>query len=264
MAEEKSPLPQKSKITSQQLEKRIGKTLKQLEFQWRTPKVEDTTKKESWIYHYIARAVKYIAEIIKSIVDKIIDFFKSKMPSNPAEKLSGFKLFLMNTWLVLKYLIPLLLVIFIAFVLWRKFKHRKLNTNQDVSSTDRRPDLRKEDVVADELEEHEWLKLSAELLDKGEFRLALRALYLACICALAQRKLLLVKRYKTDYEYLRELRRRAHTFPEAILVFENNVGIFQRIWYGNYPVDREILDKYMEDSKVLFSAKEEESDQNEE
>ena len=252
-ADTKAPLPQKkTEVTSKQLENHINETLKQLEFQWRQPKT--APEEESWIAKYLKLAFKYLGEVIDSIFNFLRDFFKKNVPSDSSEKLSGFKLFLMNTWEVLKYLLPSLLIILIAIIIVRRArKHRK--DNNVLTSIARRPDLTKENVVADELEEHEWLKLGRELLDNGEFRLALRAFYLACISALAQRKLLLVRPYKTDYEYLRELRRRAHVLPEIISVFENNVSIFQQIWYGDYPVNRELLDKYVKNSKVLFSEK---------
>jgi len=247
----KPPPPrQKTEITGRQLEKRIDETLKQLEFQWRQPKT--VTEEESWIAKYLRLVLKYIGEVIQSILDFLRDFFKKNMSPDSSAKLSGFKLFLMNVWMVLKYLIPVLLITLIAFIILRKLRNRKKDKNI-VSRAARRPDLTKENVIADELEEYEWLKLGRELLDKGELRLALRAFYLACISALAQRKLLLVRPYKTDYEYLRELRRRAHIMPETISVFENNVGVFQQIWYGDYPVSRELLDKYVERSKIIFS-----------
>ncbi len=253
-------LEKKTELSSKKLEKNINKTLQQLQFQWRTPKQAE--EKQSWIFSYLKIALEYLRDTIHSIVDYIRDLFKSSN-TDVSKTLSGFKLFMVNTWKVLKYLVPILLILTILFILWRKFRSKKITSTTNLSNSARRPDLTKEDVVADELQEHEWLKLSKELLDKGDFRLALRALYLAGISALSQRRLLLVRPYKTDYEYLHELRRRAHTMPNEILVFENNVSVFQRIWYGDYPVDREVLDEYMERSKILFSEKKPESEETE-
>jgi len=46
------------------------------------------------------------------------------------------------------------------------------------------PDLADENIRADQLPEDGWTKLARELLERGEFRLAMRAFYLASLAHL--------------------------------------------------------------------------------
>jgi hypothetical protein len=255
-----SPASRENRISAVQLEKQIDKTLDNLEFQWRSP--HKVSREESWIKYYIMKALEYCMKTLESIIEYIVDFFRSKSKSSSSSSGSGIGALFLGLLNILKFLIPALLIAIIAVIAWRKFRNRGKTGNTKLVSSERRPDLTRKDITANELEEQEWLKLSSELLEKGEFKLSLRALYLACISALAQRKLLLVRRYKTDYEYLNELRRRAHAMPQLIPVFENNVSIFQRVWYGDYPADRTMIEQYLERSKILFPEKQPEKPEN--
>ena len=70
------------------------------------------------------------------------------------------------------------------------------------------PDIADENVRADQLPEDGWTKLARELLERGEFRLAMRAFYLASLSHLAARNLISIARFKSNRDYERELRRR--------------------------------------------------------
>src|SRR5262249_14599871 len=58
------------------------------------------------------------------------------------------------------------------------------------------PDLRDENLGADQLPEDGWAKLARELLAGGDLRLALRAFYLASLAHLAQRNLIRLEKFK--------------------------------------------------------------------
>jgi hypothetical protein len=240
-----------AEISHKQIAESISETRGNLEFQWRTPGKQISDTQESWIWKYLSRALEYCGKKLGKLIEYIRDLFKKYFPEAPENK--NLKSFLKGSWNILKYLVPVLLVIVISIIILRKALGKQKNKSAPLSSSKRRPDLTREDIAANELEEDEWLKLCRELLDQKEYKLALRAFYLGCICALAKRKLLLAARHKTDYEYLDELRRRAHTMPETIEIFTNNIITFQRVWYGNHSVSRELLDKYIEDSKILLS-----------
>jgi uncharacterized membrane protein len=247
-----SNIADSKKANAQQLENNMNKTLSKLEYQWRQPQKIKESNKRNWMLNYISKAIDYCYNQLGNLMDYLKDLFSSRDETSSSST-TGMQKFLLGVWKILCYAIPILLALIILYVAYKKFRNRKTYSTQELKSHSRNPDLNREDVAADELEEHEWLKLSYELIDKKEFRLALRALFLACIRALAQRNLLLVTRYKTDYEYLNELRRRAHSLPKIISAFENNVCVFQQVWYGDYPVSRELFDKYMTDSKLLLS-----------
>ena len=81
-------------------------------------------------------------------------------------------------------------------------------------------------------------------MGKGELRLALRALYLAGLAHLAQRDMIRVAKFKSNRDYERELRRRARALPELQAAFAENVGIFDRVWYGLHDVTQESLQRF--------------------
>ena len=106
------------------------------------------------------------------------------------------------------------------------------------------PDLADENVRADQLPEDGWTKLARELLERGEFRLAMRAFYLASLAHLAERDLISIARFKSNREYERELHRRAHSFPELLAVFSDNISVFERIWYGTHEASGELVHQF--------------------
>ena len=99
------------------------------------------------------------------------------------------------------------------------------------------PDITDESVGADQLPEDGWTKMAHELLARGEFRLALRAFYLASLAHLAERNLISLARFKSNHDYERELTRRAHAFPALLELFEETVSAFDRVGYSPHALD---------------------------
>ena len=87
--------------------------------------------------------------------------------------------------------------------------------------------------------EDEWLKLANEMLAKGDLRLALRAFYLATLAHLAAREIVSIARFKSNRDYQAEVNRRARGAAELRTAFTENVGAFDRAWYGLYEVTAE-------------------------
>jgi hypothetical protein len=126
--------------------------------------------------------------------------------------------------------------------LWRQGgKRRELVVAEVVSA---RPDLNDENVTAAQLPEDEWLKLARELLDQGDLRLALRALYLATLAHLASREIVSIARFKSNHDYENEVNRRARGLPELREAFAANVHSFDRTWYGLYEVTSDALAQF--------------------
>ena len=69
-----------------------------------------------------------------------------------------------------------------AFIFIRIWQRRRVKPVETIStSAIPVPDLTDEKVKADDLSTNRWLSLAGELADKGELRLAMRALYLATL-----------------------------------------------------------------------------------
>lgn len=90
-------------------------------------------------------------------------------------------------------------------------------------------------LSAEQLPEDRWRALAREAVERGDIRVALRALYLSALAWLGDQQWLKLHSGKTDHQYEQELRRRAHTYPEALLTFVNLLQVFERAWYGWQP-----------------------------
>jgi hypothetical protein len=113
--------------------------------------------------------------------------------------------------------------------------------------------LADESLTADRLPESEWLALADEWMEKGDFRLALRASYLAALNFLSARDLVSLKRWKSGLDYRRELARRARSKPELPLAFTRGVAIFEQGWYGRHVVDRAMAESLVNGFKEMRS-----------
>lgn len=84
------------------------------------------------------------------------------------------------------------------------------------------------------------LKRAQRLSAAGDYRTAVRYLYLSSLLLLEERGLLRYNRSLTNREYLRSL---AH-MPQLAAVFRDIVEVFDRVWYGFQPLDQAQYDRY--------------------
>src|SRR5207244_12646346 len=68
------------------------------------------------------------------------------------------------------------------------------------------------------------------------YRLAIRAWYLAHLAWLGRHELIAIHPGKTNREYEKELRRRARGVTGAPQLFAVNMAAFERTWYGMHQV----------------------------
>ena len=120
----------------------------------------------------------------------------------------------------------------LVWIIWRQAKRNQLSilTARAVAAV--APDLRDENVQAALLPEEGWLALAREQAARGEWRLALRALYLALLARLAADRLITLASFKTNLDYERELRRRALSRTEIVGRFTARRREFESAWYG--------------------------------
>lgn len=132
----------------------------------------------------------------------------------------------------------------LAIFLYRGWRGRRKTPTAVAEAVLPVPDLADENIRADQLPEDGWTKLARELMERGEFRLAMRAFYLASLAHLAARNLISIARFKSNRDYERELRRRAHAFPNLLATFGDNLFDFERIWYGMHEVNGELVGRF--------------------
>ncbi len=76
----------------------------------------------------------------------------------------------------------------------------------------------------------------------GDYRTAVRYLYLSTLLALDERDILRYDRAATNREYLR----RVVDQPDLHTLLRDVVDVFDRVWYGFQPISRETYDTYAE------------------
>ncbi|MGB0581363.1 MAG: DUF4129 domain-containing protein, partial [Limisphaerales bacterium] len=244
------PGPQPSGERTKQLDRRIQDVLERPEFSWRSPRQEPAVEAEEGmggtlsktVADLAARAMEKLADGVRAVVDWLGDRFDSDSKKRKRRTRSS-----SEGWdwggIVDKALWVLAFAVAIAFIFLgvRLWKQRPVSIAMAEPVA---PDLTAEDVTADELPEDDWLNLAHDLLNKGDSRLALRALYLACLAHLGERELVTISRAKSNREYQRELKRRARLLEELRSAFTENVQSFERVWYGVHEVTRAMFDHF--------------------
>ncbi|HXR04202.1 MAG TPA: hypothetical protein VN836_05795, partial [Verrucomicrobiae bacterium] len=142
-------------------------------------------------------------------------------------------------------------LIILLYRVWRDWRSPPVIASVPIQPA---PDIRDENVGADQLPEDGWTKLGRELLERGELRLAMRAFYLASLSYLAGRNLISIARFKSNRDYERELRRRGHSFPDLQVVFGDNLTSFERIWYGLHEVNQELVNRFVANVERMKAA----------
>ncbi len=145
-----------------------------------------------------------------------------------------------------------LVFVILGIVMWRIFQQRRLQTVTETAQGESAlPDLTEEHIAADALPEEEWRTIASKLMAEGKFRLALRALYLASLAYLGRQNLIVIQLFKSNRDYLREVQRRQHAFPEMQNPFLQNIRLFEQSWYGEYDVTPEILESFTQNQERI-------------
>jgi hypothetical protein len=236
-------------VRPNELNTTIEQVMQRPEYTWRLPREKHIDKKEKGaIASFVDGILQWIVTSGKKVrtwIDQLAKWLRPRTSTNPS---TGSRLGL--DWLFGVQGLILLLVVVVAgllvFLLVRLWRYRDRAGVEEVAAQAiiPVPDLTDEDVAADQLPEDGWITMARDLLSRGDLRLALRAFYLATLAHLAQRNLVTIARHKSNRDYERELGRRAHALPELTSRFNENVSIFDRIWYGMHEVNEALLEHF--------------------
>jgi len=78
-------------------------------------------------------------------------------------------------------------------------------------------------------------------------------MYLATLACLAEARLLVIIRCKTNHDYERELLRFSHAMPGVSEAFSLNLRIFEGAWYGMHLPDQGTLQQYLDNHARIRS-----------
>jgi hypothetical protein len=236
-----SPAAERSSIDPTILDQKIDTVIHQSRYTWRMPRTARPEAENGILMRFLMATFRFFRNTIRTVadwIDRLLDWIFGG--SDQSGKLSAFD----RLSQALPYMLVLLaagVLIAIGFRVWRLKRAPAPVVAAVVSAA---PDIADENVAADQLPEDGWSALGRDLLERGEYRLAIRAFYLATLAHLAQRNLIGIARFKSNREYEIELRRRAHAIPGMLALFGENLFIFERIWYGLHDVNRELVQQF--------------------
>jgi len=228
-------------VSPADLNRAIDETLSRAEFRWQMPPAKTQSSDDSnfitRLFAWFYGVLKSIAHAVDNFITWLLDLFSRKTPDAlpaPATATANaaplLKLFLYALVAVLAALL-----IWVFYTAWRKTDPAALAARAARPATDAdtaTPDLADESAHAAQLPADGWLRLAREQAALGEWRLALRALYLAHLARLDTEGLLTLKRHKTNLDYERELRRRALQRAALADWFSARRREFEETWYG--------------------------------
>lgn len=238
-AAEPTPPP----ASAEKLDESIRKVIEQDKYRWRQGtkmRKEAKTSEKSW-NEKVQAWFANMQEKLRQAWERFLDWLR---PDRHSAATGGGLATSMNK--ILLYSLLVLAAVLLAFATVRVIQARRrvsapITATQAVAT----PDLNRDDTPADALPEDEWTRLGRRLLDEGNLRLALRAFYLASLAHLAGRGLVTIARGKSNREYERELERRGRAIPRLPDYFGENVGIFERIWYGMHEVNTDLVRHFL-------------------
>jgi hypothetical protein len=233
-------------IKPSELDDTIKGVLSQREFTWRTPREKQDPEDlpENFVTKMMDSVNQFIRETFASFKRAIKRFFKWLLKSKPEikEESKPKDIAWVHSARIFLYAIIAVLVcfgLFLGFKLWKNRTNKKAETGSVATSA--QPDLNDETVSPADFASNQWNQLADRLLKQGSLRLALRAIYLGILAHLSENNLIYLAKYKSNRDYLLELRRREHVMQGLVPVFSNTVKAFDKAWYGMYDVVLEDL-----------------------
>ena len=233
-------------VSPQQLDDSIDRVISKREYQWRSPRgKEDVDEDRGAIIEFLQGIRDWIVRVTRPLRDlwrRVVDWLRDLTIRDRSD--TGGRPALSEEQLTLLLVLLAAATVILGLFLWRVWRRKKEAPMVAAQAVTVVPDLKDENVVASQLPEEEWQALAADLMMKGELRLAMRALYMASLAFLAGRSLLTIARYKSNRDYQRELLRRARERELLMQAFSENIVLFERSWYGTHEVTPQLLETF--------------------
>jgi hypothetical protein len=230
-------------VDQQVFDKTVSEVLKNPSFSWREKKSFDlpevkinTGPLKSMVVH--------IKSFLKKVESWIVKFFKKdhKRKNKPSFKWYPLSIPI-NPMTVMVISIIAILLYFAIMVLRRQ--HQKSIVRQPGTAIPVKEETIHHTVSADENPPDQWERMAHEAISKGELRAGIRFFYLSTLSLLNEKKLLTLKKSRSNREIRRELQKR---YPDQMSLNDNvNILImnFEYTWYGTVLASATELDNVM-------------------
>jgi hypothetical protein len=242
-------------LPDKELDQSIRDVLQSSEFQWRFGREGGGEEADSWLGSMIRSISKWFNEMLDALgrlIGSLIDWLRGGDKDISASHHAP-----ASAWLAalpkLVMGLVVVLIVGLAWMLWKNWKQARQTVTVEAEALPPPVNLESENVLASQLPENEWLLLAREKMDAGELRLALRALFLATLAHLGEKRLLQIGRSKSNGDYVRELGWRARGRDQLSEGFAQQVRTFDRVWYGWHEVSHELMARFQEQHERITS-----------
>lgn len=235
----------------QRFERHVEAVLAQPEFSWRIERGElldaEEEEDQEGVMNSVADWMKSVSESVGSSIRQFVDWLWDRdEPGLPPTASRGGRVDFGDGFLRVLSLVGIVVAIALLILLIVKWdRRRRAKPKPAETPSEATPDLKDEAAHAAQLPANRWLDLAREKAAAGDHRLAIRALFLASLSSLAERRLIGLARHKSNFDYQRELERRS--LPGGLLA---SYGEFRRtfdaIWYGSHAASEELYRGAME------------------
>jgi hypothetical protein len=227
-----------------ELDQSITTVLNRPEFAWRAPREVRMDDKKGWLESFVDGAVTMVKRWMRPVgnwVKKFMDWLVNRQLHNQNEDQTPGRGGWEGLLKVFAWFFCAVAVCALGIIAWKMWIRRRPVITLTARPVALAPDLNSEEISADQLPEDEWLGLARQMISKGDYRLALRAFYLAALAHLGTRGIISIARHKSNRDYQSELRRRRPGQGELIATFADTVRTFEHSWYGMHEVTPENL-----------------------
>ena len=257
-AETGSPSPAgQAAIDAPALESAIDHVMSRREFAWRMPgeeNREEDKQDRGFLYTAVNWVLTVVKETLNTIGSWIEDFFewlakifrRDDEPAEEEEPEAAVKPRHLTIGLTV------MIAVLLAFVILLRLRMAAREEPVPASPGNTLPDIEDENLLADRLPSDQWVEYARELMEKGDLRAAVRALYLGTLAFLADQNLIAVAGHKSNREYREEFSRRAHSKKDMVDLFDDTVRTVDRVWYGMHRVNRQMFDDFSDTQKRIM------------
>ena len=242
-------------FTSEAFNRSIDRVLATREFAWRMPlKVDPEVEKKAssnsswkWLYAQMKKIRLVVHKMLRKVWKWLRKYIFRDWKQNPKE----------SKWEPLRlsktlYVLMGLMMVVMGTALIVIWKIKKKGKTFQIQPPVNVPDIRSDTIKADDLLTEQWLDMANNLLNQGDLRHAVRAFYLGTLSHLARAQMITIKRYKSNYDYEMEIKRRFRDKDELGGIFSRSIVFLNSVWYGNRSLQAgEVLEFAREQEKII-------------
>jgi len=221
-------------VNAERLDSSIEEVLDRREFVWRFPREEvGTEEKTGWLEGWI-ESLKALQERLEKWLEGWFDSDRDqKSPESGSFDFDWGGLGSLLSYILIGSFV--LLIILLAWKAWRVYDPPEPAQAHPEDGATPEPDMEDEDLSADLMPRNRWVELARQLISRGDYRLALRAYFMAQLSAFSSEGLITIRKAKSNREYAQELTRRGHGSENLLNLYWQELRLFESTWYGGHP-----------------------------